>query len=112
MGEAQAKAFMYYLLFCNASEAVLRITTGRAIIFFLVNRVEHQHLNQLPFGWVFVVQLGLRQTQVPYQHLEHYHHWRFSVIADKLFNELLCSKERCLEYFVSYAEKRVMIIIW
>ena len=31
------------------------------------NRVEHQKLNQttaeLPFGWVFGVQLGLRQTQ-------------------------------------------------
>ena len=35
--------------------------------FFLVNRVEHQKLNQttaeLSFGWVFGVQLGLRQTQ-------------------------------------------------
>ena len=35
--------------------------------FFLVNRVEHQKLNQttaeLPFCWVFGVQLGLRQTQ-------------------------------------------------
>ena len=36
-------------------------------IFFLVNRVEHQKLNQttaeLSFGWVFGIQLGLRQTQ-------------------------------------------------
>ena len=34
---------------------------------FLENRVEHQKRNQttteLPFGWVFGVQLGLRQTQ-------------------------------------------------
>ena len=34
---------------------------------FLVNRFEHQKLNQttseLPFGWVFGVQLGLRQTK-------------------------------------------------
>ena len=35
--------------------------------YFLVNRVENQKLNQttaeLPFGWVFGFQLGLRQTQ-------------------------------------------------
>ena len=35
--------------------------------FFLINRVENQKLNQttaeLPFGWVFGFQLGLRQTQ-------------------------------------------------
>ena len=35
--------------------------------FFLVNRVEHQKFNQttaeLPFGWVFSVQLGLRKIQ-------------------------------------------------
>ena len=35
--------------------------------YFLVNRVEIQKLNQttaeLPFGWVFGFQLGLRQTQ-------------------------------------------------
>ena len=39
----------------------------KRITFFLVNRVEHQKLNQttaeLSFGWVFGVQLGLRQTQ-------------------------------------------------
>ena len=39
----------------------------RRVTFFLVNRVEHQKLNQttaeLSFGWVFGVQLGLRQTQ-------------------------------------------------
>ena len=39
----------------------------KRVTFFLVNRVEHQKLNQttaeLPFGWVFGVQLGLRQTQ-------------------------------------------------
>ena len=45
----------------------LRVSTGRVIKSFLVNRVEYQKLNQttaeLPFGWVFGIQLGLRQTQ-------------------------------------------------
>ena len=41
--------------------------TGPRRNFFLVNRVEHQKRTQttaeLPFGFVFGVQLGLRQTQ-------------------------------------------------
>ena len=48
------------------------------VTFFPVNRVEHQKLNQPaaepPSGWVFDVQLGLRQTRVTYQYLTHYHH--------------------------------------
>ena len=39
----------------------------RRVFFFLVNRVEHQKRTQttaeLPFGFVFGVQLGLRHTQ-------------------------------------------------
>ena len=39
----------------------------KRITFILVNRVEQQKLNkttvQQPFGWVFDVQLGLRQIQ-------------------------------------------------
>ena len=46
---------------------LLKVFHVKRVTFFLVNRVEHQKLNQttaeLPFGWVFCVQLGLRQTQ-------------------------------------------------
>ena len=45
----------------------LRHEPVHAVFFFLVNRVEHQKRTQttaeLPFGFVFGVQLGLRQTQ-------------------------------------------------
>ena len=40
----------------------------KRVTFFLVNRVEHQKLNQttaeLPFGWVFVVQLDLIEKKL------------------------------------------------
>ena len=52
-----------------ASEELLLYTVSpvRWDTYFQVNRVENQKLNQttaeLPFGWVFGFQLGLRQTQ-------------------------------------------------
>ena len=47
---------------------ILRNTGGGALLADMSNRVEHQKRNQpaiekWPFGFVFGVQLGLRQTQ-------------------------------------------------
>ena len=52
------------------SEQPLKVTNCRQSdqVFFLVNRVENQKLNQaiaeLPFTWVFGSQLGLWQTRL------------------------------------------------
>ena len=47
---------------------ILRNTEGGALLTDMSNRVEHQKRNQpvienWPFGFVFGVQLGLRQTR-------------------------------------------------
>ena len=61
------------------------------ITFFLVNRVEHQKLNQrhltAPFGWVSGAQLGLRQMQVTNLSLTNNHHLLFSAIGEKKLNK-------------------------
>ena len=52
----------YYVIWTSAAWPA-----SRRVFYDMRNRVEHQKLNQeaaeLPSGWVFGVQLGLRQTQ-------------------------------------------------
>ena len=72
------------------------------VTFFPVNRVEHQKLNQPaaepPPGWVFDVQLGLRQTRVTYQYLTHYHHLASFWDSWKKFKTTFPQTDNFIEY--------------
>ena len=63
---ANRKFWLFLALFLCQLWAMYTVSSVRWDTYFLVNRVKNQKLNQttaeLPFGWVFGFQLGLRQT--------------------------------------------------